>query len=74
MVPQISLDETVTYSDWSVYNYEIPDKSIPDVVTGTKFVLTNTLVKEYGQLSSIEIYGHESGNITIEVIDYFLSF
>lgn len=56
----------MTYSDHSVYSYEAYDETVLDEVS-TDFYLVNTVVQEAGHISSIEIYGHIEGDITLHV-------
>lgn len=67
-VPQISFNETVTYSEHSVFKHETYDSNVPDKVTTNDFLLPNTLINEMGLLSSIEIYGHEAGDIILKIM------
>lgn len=50
----------------SVYSYETYDSSIVDEIE-SDFYLVNTVIQEAGHISSIEIYGHTQGAITLSV-------
>ncbi len=76
-VPQYPLFEatkykmdTVTYNDNSIYSYQTPPVTSTPITDD--FLIASSMVKDYGYLSSIEVYGHVNGTITLNVIVEFL--
>ena len=73
-VPKYEMEETVTYSDHSVYSFESDDATAPDTVTSDDFYLVNTLIQEASALTSIEVYGHQAGEIKLNLMRSLMSF
>ena len=57
--------DTVTYYDNSVYSYQTPPAT--STAISDDFLISSSMVKDYGYLSSIEVYGHVNGTITLNV-------